>query len=413
MTAVQHRPNSRAAAAASITALFVTTAGDEIALVALMLFLANAGHSGLAVSALLMAGLVPGVLLSPFAGAIVDRRDARGVAAIALVAQGAIVTAMSFVESPLAIIALAFVLGTFTALVAPAVFALVPTIVGQSGWARANAFVSSSANLGSLVGPVAGGIVVATAGTRLALIVDALSFVVAAAILRLVAPRRPPAESRPGEDTRRFALDGLRALLIDRVIRTTLPVVVAGVIASSMTNVALVFFVRGPLNGSSIAYGTLVAAWGFGLVAGPLFALRVFGVRFLPYVPIGATCIIGGALTAAAVSGSIVAAVVPFVVGGAANGIQNVAMRTLLHARTPSVMHGRVYAAYFGLASAAVVLGFIVAGAVATGSSRSTLLVAGTVTLALGLVGVARIVRAVRNERRHHARHPAGAELTS
>jgi MFS family permease len=389
------RLETRAGAAASVAALFVTTVGDEVALVALMLRLAHGSSPGLAVAALLMAGLLPAVLFSPLTGALVDARDARAVAAGALALQAAIVTAMSFVSSPAGIVALALALGSLTAFVVPAVFALIPAAVGRSGWAKANALVSGSASLGSFAGPALGGIVVAAAGTRTALLLDAASFVFAAVVLRLAAPTRPPLEARGQRRKVAFAADGLRALLCDPLLRLTLPILLGGVIASSMTNVALVFFVRGPLHGGSIAFGALVAAWGLGIVAGPLLGLRMFAPRTLPYVPIAATLAIGAALVAAAASASITAAAVAFVVGGAANGIQNVAMRTLLHMRMPEHLHGRVYSAYFGVASAAVVTGFLISGAVAPGASRATLLVAGAVTVVLGTVGTATVLRTV------------------
>jgi hypothetical protein len=70
-------------------------------------------------------------------------------------------------------------------------------------------------------------------------------------------------------------------------------------------------------------------------------------------------------------------------------------MRTLLHMRMPEHLHGRVYSAYFGVASAAVVTGFLISGAVAPGASRATLLVAGAVTVVLGTVGTATVLRTV------------------
>ena len=49
----------------------------------------------------------------------------------------------------------------------------------------------------------------------------------------------------------------------------------------------------------------------------------------------------------------IVLAVAAYVVGGGANGIENVAMRSLIQLRVPDGLRGRAYAAYAAVASSA------------------------------------------------------------
>jgi len=78
-----------------------------------------------------------------------------------------------------------------------------------------------------------------------------------------------------------------------------------------------------------------------------------------------------------------------FVVGGAGNGIANVARRSLIHHRTPDRLHGRVFAANAALLSsgqiAAVALGGILVEAI---GPRVTLLLAGAGTIAVGIIGL-------------------------
>ena len=80
-----------------------------------------------------------------------------------------------------------------------------------------------------------------------------------------------------------------------------------------------------------------------------------------------------------------------FFVGGMAHGAKNVAVRTLLHERVPTHLHGRAYAAYNGLRNAAELIAMLLGGLLVTAvGSRATLLVAGAVPALLGLVCLGR-----------------------
>ncbi|PSO56763.1 MAG: hypothetical protein BRC40_00175 [Cyanobacteria bacterium QH_8_48_120] len=56
--------------------------------------------------------------------------------------------------------------------------------------------------------------------------------------------------------------------------------------------------------------------------------------------------------------------------GGTANGLLNVAVRTLLHKRISVYMHGRAFAAYVALTNVAINAGFLAAGSFAANASR-------------------------------------------
>ena len=76
--------------------------GDELALVALTIKVADLTGSGLAVAGLLLVGIVPMVVFSPFAGALVDRTETTGTLAIASLLQAAIALGLAFSQRALA-----------------------------------------------------------------------------------------------------------------------------------------------------------------------------------------------------------------------------------------------------------------------------------------------------------------------
>jgi MFS family permease len=67
-----------------------------------------------------------------------------------------------------------------------------------------------------------------------------------------------------------------------------------------------------------------------------------------------------------------------------------VLIRTLIHERVPSSLHGRAFAAYNGLRNAAELVALVAGGVlVSTVGARWTMLIAGAIPVAAGLVALA------------------------
>lgn len=81
----------------------------------------------------------------------------------------------------------AAVLGGCSALFLPASMSLMPTLLDAGRLPAANAVYTGALQIGSLMGPVIGGVVVATAGPAAAFSVDAATYAVSAASLALMA----------------------------------------------------------------------------------------------------------------------------------------------------------------------------------------------------------------------------------
>jgi len=58
-----------------IGVIFLSSLGDEIAMVAFLFKMERASSSGFSLSILLAAQIVPGILLSPFTGQMIDRLE--------------------------------------------------------------------------------------------------------------------------------------------------------------------------------------------------------------------------------------------------------------------------------------------------------------------------------------------------
>ncbi|MGZ6543861.1 MAG: MFS transporter [Actinomycetota bacterium] len=376
----------------------LSSLGDELALVALTIkvFELSSG-SGLAVAAVLLAGIIPLVVFAPLAGLIVDRTETTGTLALASVAQALIAVGLAFAEPVWLVVALSFLLGSAASVASPAVFAIVPTAVDEEDLTEANANMETVRYIGMVAGPlIAGGLAGALGadkGTRVALLLDAITFLVitsAAASLRV---RRMPEPAPEGGRTKGEARRGFAFIRRDRVLLIGVAVVAATVLFATMDNVAEVFFANDPalLNAGNWGYGELAAVWLLGMVVGAgVIARRLHQEQLAPAVLLAS--ITGGAAVAvAALFPHIALALAMFAVGGVANGVASVSMRSLIHHRAPDELRGRVFAAYFGVAFAGQLAATALGGVLIAilPNSQDVLLIGGVGGAVVGLIGMA------------------------
>jgi len=373
-----------------VGAIFLSALGDWLALTALALLLEETTNSGLAVSALFIALWAPLVLFAGHAGLLVDRLNARLVLVAASVVQAVVAAGLAFADGLAPILLLTLLLGTANAVSQPAEFALIPTVVSRERIGAANAHVETARFVGFAAGPLLGGVLAGAGGTRLPLLVDAVSFLVIALAAAAIRGRaEASAHIAEGEPFGR-AGDGFVFLARDHLLRLVMLVAFASLLFMTASAPAEVFFAKDVLGVGDAGFGALWTAWFVGMAVGGLvLARRVPGASLA-----------GAALVAIVVQSLGLAVptlwlVFPFalalyVVGGAAHGTKNVLVRTLMHQRVPTRLHGRAFAAYNGLRNGAEMVALVLGGVlVAAIGARWTLFVAGAVPAVAGLVGLA------------------------
>jgi len=373
-----------------VGAIFLSALGDWLALTALALLLEETTDSGLAVAALFIALWAPLVAFAGLAGLLVDRFDARRVLVAASVVQAVVAAGLAFADGLAPILALTAVLGTANAVSQPAEFALIPAVVSRERIGAANAHVETARFVGFAAGPLLGGILAGAGGTRLALLVDAVSFLVialAAAALRERAGAR--ATAAEGEPVGR-ARDGIVFLARDHLLRLVMLVAFASLLFMTASAPAEVFFAKDVLDVGDAGFGALWTAWFAGMAAGGLMLARRVPGGFLAGAALVAIVIQSLGLAVPTLWLVFPFALALYVVGGAAHGTKNVLVRTLMHQRVPTRLHGRAFAAYNGLRNGAEMVALMLGGLlVAAIGARWTLFVAGAVPAAAGLAGLA------------------------
>ena len=367
-------------------AVFVSALGDWLALTPLALHLEETTGSGIWVAALFIGVWSPSIFFAGIAGLLVDRLETRRLLGVVSLAQAVVALALAFSSSSAAIIVLATLLGIGFALAQPAEFSLVPVVAGEARIDRANGYVETARYAGFALGPLLGGVLAAAGGIKVALMVNAISFLVVALAAVLVRARRK-VEVAEGEPAR--ARDGIVYLFRDRLLALVMAVAFTSLLFMTASVSAEVFFAKDVLDAGDVGFGALMTSWTLGMALGALVLAR----RFRMTLAAGALyAVVAQSLGLALPTLWLVLpfALVSFCVGGLAHGLKNVLIRTLIHQRVPSRLHGRAYAAYNGLRNAAELFAMAAGGVLVVAiGARWTLFLAGAIPALAGLAGLA------------------------
>ena len=358
----------------------VSFLGDSLALVALMLHVAETTGQALAVAALLLAGDFAPALLGPLTGTVADRLDRRRVMVGCELVQGALVVAIALWLPSLPLPLLLVLVGLRAVagqVFQPASRAAVPSLVGQRDLERANAAVGVATNGGEALGPLVAAVALPVLGVRGVLLVDAASFLVSAALLGLLPALAGPSRG-PGPSFLADAAGGLRYLRGQAVVRAVALGYFAVVACTGIDDVALVFLATATFGAGEAAVGLLLAAAGIGLLAGyALLARAGPGLRGIhrgttpaaaPRTPPAAGLLLAGFAVSSAgnlltgLAWAVGAAFAVQAVRGLGIAAMDVAATTLVQRTVPPDLQGRVFGSLYGGIGAAAALAYLLGG---------------------------------------------------
>jgi predicted MFS family arabinose efflux permease len=325
--------------------------------------------SASAVSILVIAFSIPGVLFASGAGVIADRWDRKRQMVVVNLFQAVVmVVAVAIAADRLW---LAYVVMFFDASAGhfyhPAGEAALPSVVPRDQLVRAYSLDSSASSIAVITGPVIGGIAFALGGIGAVALVNCASFVAAAA---LIMPIRLSARASHAvtDDQTVMADEGPVAAFREgiRHIRTTtglfgaLRLTAVALTAGAVFNTILVPFTNDLLRGgSSEAVGLVLGARGAGgLVAGLVIGMVRRGIRPETMLVVGLSVLAVGLFAAGIAPAPVAVAMV------VASGIPDVAWRTsnmtIVQFFTRSEFKGRVFGVYHGTRALSQVLGALV-----------------------------------------------------
>jgi MFS family permease len=352
-------------------------------------------------SAVGLAGLVrllPAAGVAPFASSLGDRfRRERLLLAMSLLGSAALggSAVAAFAGERVLVFAFAALVGLSSTLIRPALQALLPSLARTpEELIASNGATSTIESIGTLVGPLVAGVLVAVASTGVVFVVGSAALLVAAGLLaRITVEGRITLMAVADEaGPRRMAIAGFRAVKNDPNARLVVALVTAQAFVRGCLNVLIVVAVFRVLHGSAADVGYLTAAIGVGGLIGAIGAMTLRGRRLA--VPFGLALVFWGLpIALMAPRPYFAAAVVLLAIVGAANSVEDVAAFTLLQRIVPDALLTRVLGLLWGLAMGAVAVGSIAAPAVvAAVGPRLALIVVGLILPLLTIAVYRRLV---------------------
>ena len=359
----------------------ISETGDWLLLVGLPVWVLQVTGSSLVTATVFLVGLLPGLVVGPLAGVLVDRWDHRRTLVAVSLAQAAFLLPLLAVDGRDRLWVVYLVMAaeaTLAQLNDPARNALVPTLVPGHDLVGANALIGLNANLARLAGSPLGGILVELSGLPGLVIGDAVSFLLGAGLIGLVrpttldqagsSPHARPAEATAVEPRGLVGewVDGLRVILGDPGLRWGLVVNGLAAVAQGIFTVLFVLFVTRVLGGDGGDVGLLRGVQAVGGLLGGVVVVglarrlqpgRLLGISLLVFTVIDLAIWNGPALTTGEwlYLALFVAAGIPGI--GVLTGLT-----ALVQERTGDAYLGRVFATYYGTFNGLMALGMLLAG---------------------------------------------------
>jgi MFS family permease len=371
------------------TSRFISNVGNGISPVALAFgVLALPGATGKDLSIVMAARMFPMIALMLFGGVVGDRyKRNRIVGGADIIGSGfAAISAISLIVNHSSVFLLALMgalFGILNALWWPAMSGVLPEVLPKEKLQHGNAVIALTTNIGYVVGALLGGVLVTAFGSGWALLVDAISFLIAGIIVwNLDLPKIV----RENVNT---VFQDLKSGWHEFISRSW---VVAVVVAFAVVNLAYesLLQILGPLNFSKLDNGPQfwsfnLAALTAGMLLGSIISLKVHFSRPLLFAMliISATAIWDFSL---ALSAPLWISLLCAFLAGIAVDIFMVVWNTSLQSHIPEESYSRVVA-YDALGSYGLSpIGIAAAGPLAELFGVSTMLfITGALTLTAAL----------------------------
>ena len=259
----------------------VSVIGDALFPVALAFAVLDLGGSPAQLGLVLAAQGVPLAVLILFAGVWADRLPRQWIMLVSDVGRG---LAQAFAAYLLLsdqaeiwhLAALSAVYGVFEAGFRPAAGGLLPQIVDSEHLQQANALMGLALNFGTILGPVAAGLLIAASGPGEAIAIDAATFAISAGFLLLLRAPRPIRATDPGGVGFWAELrGGIAEVRRRRWMWTFMPAMAAYHLIALPGVLALGPVIADRDLGGAGAWGIITSAFGVGTIIGNGIALRV------------------------------------------------------------------------------------------------------------------------------------------
>lgn len=375
-----------------LAANLITGVGSWFNTVAVLALLLQYTGSGLAVGAVLALRIFPRLIVGPVAGVLADRFSRKAILIATDLASAGFALSFLLVTTPdrvWIVYAGSLLLVLSGILNAPPRSAVIPALVLPENLLAANALNGAVEGSVMLAGAVLGGVASGAFGPRVAFVLNALSFLLSAA---LVASIRIPGVAA-GAKKARAALAELGSVLrAAPLLRAILLLAVLWPLGGGILNVLVSVYAVEVFHAGNVGVGLLYGAIGVGLLLGAWLSRRAAGHERAALV--AAILVEGVCQVLMSRAPQIGLAALALVVGTTGAGIGNACDSYLLMRLTPPPVLGRMFATISTLSSVTFGASLLLAGVLLGAVPPRTLgLWGGVLIAATGALGALLVAR--------------------
>lgn len=330
------------------------------------------------------------ILFSPFAGVMADRVNRKFLLCITHAARMVIVACLPLVSTEWQLYALVFLLNVFSGIFMPVYRAIIPNVVSHEEYRAAVGLSTATFQVLGVLGPGVAGVFSGWLGVREVFLLDAVSFIIAGALilslprdLGQVVPTPPETEKRVlnpwGE-----AFQGLRLLLRHPYLRFSLSIEFLSALVGAQILVNTVGYVKSVLILGDQEYGWAMSALALGAACSALASGADRSLSRRGSLT-GGILLLG--LTAAAGSSANYSLfIVLWFLAGLGQSLAEIPSETLIGENIPIHQQGKVYGAHFALSHFWWALAYPLAGALGQFSLELAFFASGVTVIVLGLL---------------------------
>src|SRR6059058_1580155 len=364
--------------------LVVGRVSGQMVGVALILFVLARYHSPQLAGLTAFLAVAPGLVLSPIAGALLDRYGrARLVMLDNLVAAatGLLVAGLSWRQAlpPPLLLTIVFVSSLTFPLSNGGARSLFPILAPRHLWERANALDSIGHVIATLLGAPLAGILVGFAGPEWAIATTGVGYVAAAALMARVHDPTPRDSGRPSIFV--DAWHGLRYVARNASLRGLALTLSTYNLSWGVLNIAIPVLVLGRLHQGPATVGLIWGAMGAAGLVSALLTGRISTHGRERQLMVAAIVVSAAAMALLPFAGAVSIVIAALVIVGMANGPFDVVLFTLRQRRTEPAWFGRAFAISMSVNWLGTPVGSALAGPVIAWSLDAALWAAAAVAL--------------------------------
>ena len=381
-------------------AQFISSLGDWTGLFAIIAIAGKVSGSGTGIGLVMIARMLPGFVLAPIGGVLLDRWNRKVVMVSCDIGRAGLLLILPFWDNLYGLVLISFLIEVLTLMWGPAKDASVPNVVKDPQQLASANSLGLVAAYGTF--PLGAAFFAILAGVSkwlgdihylgrfhqqqiLPIWVDALTFLVSALLisgLPLDETVRGAIKKVSASQTWHDIVDGLSFMRSNPLVRGVMIGLAGGLIGGGMIVPLGPLFARDVLGGGASAFGLLLVALGMGASIGVVVLLAV--QRRLPREAVFTTAVVttGAAIAGAGAVSSLTPAIFLVALVGAGAGCAYVTGFTVMQEHVNDDMRGRIFATLYTVVRFCLLLSLTIGPFVASGlGSLSQAWTNGSVTI--------------------------------